>query len=431
MYTRGFGQAGKAQDPALPSAELTPAVGRGGRSGSSPQPHSSLARLLRAPLELSLLLLLSVGVLGGCARYDLLTEEVYEQVSFSNQLDLLLIFDTSDSMAGEQSALSDASTRFIESLSAAALQEQSFPKETLGDAVANLLFFVQNFSRFVNLRVGVTSMRVDPLLEAPGANGQLYPPFPEDPLAKRWLDVEDPELVERFAALLQDIPLDPAAGLEEGLEASRQAICRSLEAPDAWTADPGEADCSDLPAEALLENGPFLRDDVALLVLVVSDEGDFSPYPVEAYLAFLEHIQRPFGVVAIAPTLADPEDPESTSCNPEGASAESIARYDQMTSSSGGALLPVCEDFVQALDTTARLINRLLLQYRLRKVPDPASIQVFVNGVEVLPDAQNGWSFQAEANTLVFHGSAVPDFSARIQVVYRAVAATDPRPLPF
>lgn len=393
---------------------------------SAPKPHR------RPSSVLGLLACLSLTAFApGCARYDLLTEDVYEQVSFSNQVDLLVVFDTSDSMAAEQAALAEDSTRFIESLSAAALQEQTFPKETLGDAVANLLFFVQNFSRFIHLRVGVTSMRVDPLLTEAGTNGRLYPPFPEDETAPLWLDVEDPDLVTRFASLVQSIPLDPAAGLEEGLEATRQALCRSLQAPETLVTEPGEADCSDLPPDAQLENGPFLRDDVALLVLILSDEGDFSPYPVSAYLALLEKLERPAAIVAIAPTLAQSTNPEELSCNPEGASAESIQRYADATLASGGEVLPVCDALSDALETTAGRINRLLLRYTLRKVPDPASIQVFVNGVEVLADSQEGWSYQAQANTLEFHGASVPDFSARIEVVYRAVAATDPRHLPF
>lgn len=399
---------------------------------SPPRPVSPSGSRSGSPLLLALLIL-SALLQVTCTRYEYLVEEVYEQVRYSNQIDLVFVFDNSQSMVEEQQALSENAARFVQSISAAALQEQSFPKETLTDAVSNYLFFVNNFSRFVNFRIAVTStqVEVDPYSEAPlepGVDGLFYPPFPEDPSQPPFLGLDSPDVVARFSDVLTDISLTPLGGQEKGLDAIRRAICLALPDPSVLDRADDSLDCSDVRPEEVGINGDFLREDVALVAIVITDEGDASQAPVANYLDFLDRVGKPYSLSAIAPFLGDDL---ATSCNPESAPSTSIERYAEATDSSGGLHIPVCSDFAQALDDVSRLINTLLMRFRLRQVPQLDSLLVFVNGVQVPQSLENGWEYVPGTNSLEFHGSAVPDYNARIDVYYRAVAAVDPRPLPF
>lgn len=416
------------------AAQRMPAGGTSRPPGpfrSTPIPSMLSQSMLSQSLLFGSILLLTQGP--GCTRYDYLVEEVYEQVRYSNQVDILFVFDNSQSMAEEQQALAENSSRFVQSIAAAALQDQAAPKETLSDAVTNYLFFVNNFSRFIDFRLAVTTteVEVDPFSSAPleeGVDGLFFSPFPDDPSLEPFLTLQSPDVVKRFSDELNDIPLTAAGSQEKGLDAMRRALCLTLDDPSLLTRADAVVDCSDIRAEEVGVNGAFLRPDVALVTLIISDEGDSSQAPVDDYLDFLDRMGLAASITVIAPTIGDTAE---TSCNPESAPAASIQRYSDAADKSGGLVLPVCGNFSDALDNVTALINTLLMRFRLKQVPQPGSLLVFVNGTQVSEDASNGWQFIPGTNSLEFHGSAVPDYSARIEVYYRAVAAVDPRPLPF
>lgn len=373
----------------------------------------------------------SVLLASACARHDYLVQEVYEQVRYSNQVDLLFIFDNSQSMGDEQAALVSNTAAFVQSLSAAALQDRASPKRTLSDAVRNYLFFLDNFDRFVEPQLGVTSTQVNltaQTLPAPGEDGRLFLPYPDEPQKPPYLTLDDPDLIARFEDTLSAIGLSPTGGVEQGLEALRRAICLASETPETLGAADSTVSCDDLlPDEQGLNQG-FLRDDVALVAVIISDEGDSSAAPVADYLDFLERTGRPVSIAAITPTLGTETEP---ACNPETAPADTIERYREAAEGTGGLHIPVCADFGQTLADIRVLINRLLARFRLREIPDEDSLLVFVEGREIPRDSTEGWSFNPGDNSIEFHGGAVPDYGMRIEVYYRAVAAVDPRPLPF
>lgn len=366
-----------------------------------------------------------------CARHDYLVQDVYEQVRYSNQVDLLFIFDNSQSMADEQAALVANTATFVQSLSAAALQDRLSPKQSLTDAVRNYLFFLDNFDRFVEPQLAVTSTQVNLTAQtepAPGEDGRFFQPYPDDPSRPSYLTLDDPDVIERFADTLSAIGLSPTGGVEQGLEALRRAICLASDTPETLGAADSSVSCDDLLPEEYGLNQGFLRDDVALVAVIISDEGDSSAAPVDDYLAFFERTGRPISIAAIAPTLGSEQE---APCNPETAPAESIQRYQAAADGTGGLHIPVCADFGQTLSDIRVLINRLLARFRLRELPAEDSLLVFVEGREIPRDDQNGWSFNPGDNSIEFHGSAIPDYGMRIEVYYRAVAAVDPRPLPF
>ncbi|MBI5527389.1 MAG: choice-of-anchor D domain-containing protein [Deltaproteobacteria bacterium] len=60
------------------------------------------------------------------------------------------------------------------------------------------------------------------------------------------------------------------------------------------------------------------------------------------------------------------------------------------------------------------------IEFHLSRWPDPATIVVSVNGVEVQSDPVNGYTYDAAQNSVVFGAGAVPPEGARIEVTYCA-----------
>ncbi len=366
-----------------------------------------------------------------CNHYDFLTQEIYEQATYSNKVDVLFVVDNSGSMQEEQEALADNFHQFIQNLNSAAEQERSFPHETLLDAVTNYLFFINNMGRYLNFHLGITTTD----LSSTGSRGHLLPPFPEDPGAPLYLSSTTADVVGAFATALEAAAANPSTvGVEQGLGAMRRAICLSIDDPSFYdeTVRPDLAvGCGDVSENEVGANGDFLREGVALAVIVVTDEGDSSSGQVEDYLEFLDDLDRRYTISSIAPTLPEDETDPTAVCNPEGSPASTVHRYRDAADLTGGLLVPICDDFAEALDDLGALINYLLIRFRLRYVPSPDTILVFVDGVEVPESDTNGWVFNPAQNTIEFTGSAVPEYGARIEVYYHITAASDPRTLPF
>jgi hypothetical protein len=60
----------------------------------------------------------------------------------------------------------------------------------------------------------------------------------------------------------------------------------------------------------------------------------------------------------------------------------------------------------------------MITQFTLSRPAKPETISVFVNEVLVTQDATNGWTYDSSANSIRFHGTAVPPDEAQIRVTY-------------
>jgi len=372
-----------------------------------------------------------------CTQYEFLTQEVYEQATYSNRVDILFVLDNSQSMLDEQEALAINFNQFIQNLNSAAEQERSFPHQTLTDAVSNYLFFLNNFNRYINFRLGMTTTEIDDeSTPTPGISGMLIEPYPDDPDAPLYIAANDEDVGEAFETLVGEVQQNMAAvGEEKGLEAMRRAICQTLPNPEALD-EQNRLDlklgCGDVLANNEVGlNGDFLRDEVALAVIIISDEGDSSEYTVADYITFLDSLERGYSISAIVPTLPLDLEDNTATCNPEKAPSEQLQRYRDAVESSNGLLAPICEDFADTLDNIGALINNLLSRFKLRQVPQDGSIFVFVDGSPLSEDQENGWVFRPSLNSIEFTGTAIPDYGANIEVYYRVVTTEDPRSLPF
>ena len=83
------------------------------------------------------------------------------------------------------------------------------------------------------------------------------------------------------------------------------------------------------------------------------------------------------------------------------------------------------------------LLNDLLTNFPLQSVPDPSTIRVFVDDEEITAadlngqgEYSDGWSYDPSQNAISFHGSAVPDYNAEVEIYYLPLSGM-PRELPF
>jgi hypothetical protein len=88
------------------------------------------------------------------------------------------------------------------------------------------------------------------------------------------------------------------------------------------------------------------------------------------------------------------------------------------------------------------LLQNLFNAFPLQSVPKEETILVFVDGAQVSESADvtvdnygitrysDGWTYEPNENSIVFHGAAVPGFDAEVQVYYEPIDGM-PRALPF
>jgi hypothetical protein len=68
------------------------------------------------------------------------------------------------------------------------------------------------------------------------------------------------------------------------------------------------------------------------------------------------------------------------------------------------------------LNSIQEKVLELNTQFYLTRTPLVSSIVVTVNGATVSQDATNGWTYNSTANSIVFHGTAIPAANASIAV---------------
>jgi hypothetical protein len=99
------------------------------------------------------------------------------------------------------------------------------------------------------------------------------------------------------------------------------------------------------------------------------------------------------------------------------ASSMITKRYMDIVAKTNGTLGSLCDDnFAGTLTTIQERILELSTQFYLQRPPLVASIVVVVNGKSIAMDPQNGWSYDSKANSVVFHGTALPPEGATVSV---------------
>lgn len=172
-------------------------------------------------------------------------------------------------------------------------------------------------------------------------------------------------------------------------------------------------------------NTGFLRSDAHLVVIVLSDADDNdSTATVQETYDFLKSIKpdtvdsatgRTRQMLSVHAVIDDQTNPGPVLC----VGSEDGVKFRQLANMANGTRMDICaNNFSAGLANLSEEIASFISQVLLKQTPQTDTITVLVNGVVVPQDATNGWTYESTGNKIVFHGSAIPDDSAQINVTY-------------
>jgi hypothetical protein len=201
-------------------------------------------------------------------------------------------------------------------------------------------------------------------------------------------------------------------------------------------------------------NAGFLRSNSYMGVVILSDEDDFSDptrseyswltrggiadhaydtvvdgvpanpnlESVDSYVSYLDGLTgttgatRRYSVSAI--TVLD----NTCLASHIASSPSSIIglRYLEIAADTNGVTGSICDSsYASTLDAIQQQIIELGTQFYLSRTPIVSTITVDVNSVSVPEDATNGWTYSSTANSIIFHGAAIPSAGATIAVNFQ------------
>jgi hypothetical protein len=186
-------------------------------------------------------------------------------------------------------------------------------------------------------------------------------------------------------------------------------------------------------------NASFRRPDAFLAIIIVSDEDDFSHddsanglksyyftekyadpkmYTVQSYVDFLTSYTAAAG--AGKNFSVNTISIQDSACLTQlKDSAQKIGqRYIALADATGGQKISLCSDFSQSLQVLSDSIVELSSVFQLTREPIVETISVIVNGVVVPQDATNGWTYDATAISIAFHGTAIPVAGADVKIAF-------------
>ncbi len=318
---------------------------------------------------------LLASLLVGCANeHDITrmdTEDVFYQGG-TDEVDILWVVDDSHSMANEQFKVAEGMERFL---------------------------FAMGVNEDVDFHLGVvtTDMDVDT----------------ED----RGLLVGEPVYLTRDD---QDYLLDFMDRVQVGTHGSDKE--RGLQA--AYHALSNE--------DALAFHDGFMRPEAVLALVFVSDENDCSDdnwlddemsgslcYDVaDKLVATAEYIRRfqdikGIGGRVVASTIVGPEVTEGCDDSWPG------KRYMTLAQELDGVNGNICDsDYSEVMDDIGSRITAPQRSFYLSYTPVQDSLAVYVDDVEVEPDAFVGWTYDDEFVSVDFDGDYVPEFGTTVVVQY-------------
>ncbi len=181
-------------------------------------------------------------------------------------------------------------------------------------------------------------------------------------------------------------------------------------------------------------NADFVRPDGFLSIIIVSDEDDFSNdtdanlghnysnpamHPISHYTDFLDGLTQSTGALrrysVSSISIKDATCLQAT----QGTGGIMGLRYMDLAAQTDGVVGDICApSYAPVLDQIQNKIAELSTQFFLSRVPLISTLAVRVNGTLMNKNTINGWTFNPLANSIVFHGTAIPKQGAAITVDY-------------
>lgn len=178
-------------------------------------------------------------------------------------------------------------------------------------------------------------------------------------------------------------------------------------------------------------NAGFLRSDSFLAVIIVDNQDDFSgngrctgcnvnqrynsPHldAVGVYKQLLDEVTGTSGTSARYNVSAMTQSAQP--CQ----GGQNMTRIMELANTTNGIIGDICQaDFGPSMALMSNQIAMLSTQFFLPTTPVVETISVAVDGVAIPNDATNGWTYDSVANSIVFHGTAIPSQGAIVDVNY-------------
>jgi hypothetical protein len=232
----------------------------------------------------------------------------------------------------------------------------------------------------------------------------------------RWITPETPDAPEVFAEQVAQGTI--GAGIEMGLEAGRLVF----EEPY-WTES----------------NQGFLRDDAGFAVLIVSDEDDRSPFPVDGYLRYFAELKGDAGyrdpsAFSLSAVVGKEQPPRADlpSCQSDNGSGYYGRRYLEAATVTGGLTESICaDDFAPIITQLGLTISGLRLEFELSRVPNDISeltVELYSgeNELESELERDADYTYNAQRNSIVFEEDQVPPSQWFVVARYFPSTTNDP-----
>jgi hypothetical protein len=304
----------------------------------------------------------------GCGAQKFSVEEESknfgQQVTYNSEVDVLWVVDTSASMKTHQDLLASQVPLFIEGLNATGLDYQ----------------------------IGVTTMD----MSSSGARGRLLAQTGTPRILKK----STPNLIGLLAGRIQ------AGEGGSPVERGREAMLEALRLSRAGGANDG-----------------FLRANSLLNVIFLTNEEDQSDDSVN-YVSALDAFKPllPYGDRSWLAHFMGVTSSDSACKSAEWGYASPGLRYIDLATASAGSQESICDaDFKRALTNVRSRVLEVLTDFPLEREPKISTIRVYVDGTEVPKSDTQGWSYRQAANSIRFHGSAIPKAGSRIKVDFDPV----------
>ncbi len=282
--------------------------------------------------------------------------------SYNTQVDLLIVVDTSGSMAVHQDMLAEQMPSLVSALSQTGLDYQ----------------------------VAVTTMD----MSSSGARGRFVTTGGGPAVLHYTMSGLGNMLAQRIRLGQTGSPV------ERGLEAMKESLSN--------------------PSYINGSNRGFLRTNSLLSVVFLSNEDDEAS-PSMNYATWLNQLRPPTQAGEqswIANFFGVLNSDAACQTSQWGYTDPGLA-YINLVNQSGGIKETICQANLSraASNLHARLLE-LVTEYHLPTLPQVNTIVVTINGVPVPKSEINGWSYLADRNTVRFHGTAIPKPNVNVKVNY-------------
>ncbi len=168
-------------------------------------------------------------------------------------------------------------------------------------------------------------------------------------------------------------------------------------------------------------NPDLLRPGARLNLVFVSDEDDHSSATIDGFIEECRDATDSGELVVHALVGNMP-----AGCASGVTAADPGERYLTATILTNGYSDSICaDDYGEILRRIGLDLSNLEDTFFLEALPQPRSIEVFVDEVEIPRREQNGWWYDGARNAIVFDGWAVPRPAMSITVTYEILSGFD------